>query len=67
MARNIEKYAAEGRDFVTKGKDSSLTFSEMEELRNIATDLTNRDALMDALMTAFYFGAAVGNRRASNN
>lgn len=67
MTRNIKKFTAEGRKIVTNGKDASLTFSEMEELRSIATDPTNRDALLDALMTAFYFGAAVGNRRASNN
>lgn len=64
MARNIEKYAAEGRAIVTKGSDQSLTWSEMDVLQNMATDIQDCDALWHTIITAFYFGAAVGKRKA---
>ena len=60
MDRNIERHAALGSKIVEK-KD--LTFGELRQLQDMATDKDNPDALMDAIITAFHFGVAVGEKQ----
>lgn len=61
MRRDLKKNAEEAKDFLwNTPRDIKVT--EIKELLTIVEDYTDPDNQLDAILTAFYFGASVGAR-----
>jgi len=62
--RNVIKQAENGRDTITNARD--LTAGELQQLFDILKS-GKTDAIYDSLVTAYYFGFAVGCRQGKQN
>ena len=56
--RDIRKTAQKGKEYLTKKRN--LTIDEVDELHNIFTATPGAEGFINAIMTAFNMGVAVG-------
>ena len=61
MTRNVKKQAEQGRQMLNGNR--SLSMDELEQLINLADNPNALEGILDAVVTAFYMGAATGIRQ----